>query len=61
MIAREVVVALVLVLCSAVKFWSVDEPVTRRLPKVPNPEAVSVDPLPVVKNRLVEKKFEVVA
>lgn len=41
-IAKFVVVAFVDVELSAVKFWSVDDPVARRLPNEPRPEAVSV-------------------
>ena len=40
--AKEVVVALVEVEFNAVKFCSVEEPLERRLPKVPSPDAERV-------------------
>ena len=43
--AREVVVAFEVVLLSAVKFWRVEDPETRRFAKVPVPEPVMFAPL----------------
>jgi hypothetical protein len=49
-----VVVAFVLVLLSAVKFWRVVEPVTRRLPSVASPEVNEVVNDPREAKKLVE-------
>lgn len=56
MIAKPVVVELVVVLFPAVKFWRVEEPLTRRLPRVAREEL-----LKLVLERVVEKKLVVVA
>ena len=63
---KLVVVAEVPVAFIKVKFWRVEEPVERRLAKVPRPVEVKCPPLAVVKKRLVEeavveKKLVVVA
>ena len=52
---REVVVAEVEVEFEAVKFWRVEEPFERRVPKVPSPVEVKLPPLAVVKKRLVDE------
>jgi hypothetical protein len=49
-----VVVALVVVLLSPVKFCNVVDPRVRMLAKVPRPELVKLPPLACVKKRLVE-------
>jgi hypothetical protein len=61
-----VVVALVPVAFTKVKFWRVEEPLTKRFWNVPVPLEVKFPPVPVVKKRLVleaveAKKFVVVA
>ena len=53
---RFVVVELVVVEFTPVKFWSVEEPVVERLEKLPVPEVVKL-----VAVKLVAKKFVVVA
>ena len=63
---KLVVVALVPVAVTKVKFWKVEEALARMLLKVPVPLTVNVPPVPVVKNRfvedaVVEKKLVVVA
>ena len=63
---KLVVVALVPVALAKVKFCRVDEPLSKRLAKVPSPVDVKLPPFPVVKKRLVEdavveKKLVVVA
>ena len=54
--ASVVEVAFVVVLLEAVKFWRVEDEVTRRFPRVARPEALRVVP-----KRFVEKKLVVVA
>ena len=52
---KLVVVALVPVALMKVKFCKVEEPVSKRLAKVPSPVEVKLPPLAVVKKRLVEE------
>ncbi len=52
--ARDEEVALVVVLFSAVKFWRVDEPATKRLASVPNPLMKVFPSLAFVEKRLVD-------
>lgn len=59
-------VAFVVVLLSAVKFWSVLEPLTKRLAKMPRPEMVVLPRLAAVAKKFVveavpEKKLVLVA
>ncbi len=57
---KFVVVALVPVAFTKVKFWRVDEPVTRRFDAVKRPVDEMEPKVPVVAKRLVEVAFVVV-
>ena len=54
---KLVVVALVVVELIAVKFWRVDEPVTKRLPRVARPELLKMVLNALVKVPIEEKKL----